>query len=84
MNRIDGKVCVVTGGSQGLGAAIARLFAKAGAHGLVICARSEVKDCCDCTFSYETIVHFGIYISYHIHIQNYNALFCYYIYSFYA
>lgn len=43
MNRIDGKVCVVTGGSQGLGAAIARLFAKAGAHGLVICARSEAK-----------------------------------------
>ena len=43
MNRIDGKICVVTGGSQGLGAAIARLFAKAGAAGGVICARSADK-----------------------------------------
>ena len=34
MNRIDGKVAVVTGGTQGEGAAIARLFAKAGAAGI--------------------------------------------------
>ena len=34
MNRIDGMVAVVTGGTQGVGAAIARLFAKAGAAGI--------------------------------------------------
>ena len=31
MNRINGKIAVITGGTQGLGAAVARLFAKAGA-----------------------------------------------------
>ena len=36
MNRIDGKVAVITGAKQGLGAAIAQLFAEAGAAGLVI------------------------------------------------
>jgi NAD(P)-dependent dehydrogenase (short-subunit alcohol dehydrogenase family) len=33
MNRMDGKVCVVTGATQGLGAAIARRLAAAGAKG---------------------------------------------------
>ena len=43
MNRIDGKIAVITGGTQGLGAAIARLFAQAGATGIVIVGRGQEK-----------------------------------------
>ncbi|PAU74107.1 SDR family oxidoreductase [Halomonas salipaludis] len=43
MNAIDGKICVVTGGTQGLGAAVARLFARAGAAGIIICGRGVEK-----------------------------------------
>ncbi len=43
MNRIDGAVAVVTGGTQGLGAAIARLFARAGAAAIVTCGRNAAK-----------------------------------------
>ncbi len=43
MNRIDGKIAVVTGGTQGLGAAIARRLAEAGASGIVTCGRGVEK-----------------------------------------
>ncbi|MCP4319595.1 MAG: SDR family oxidoreductase [Hyphomicrobiales bacterium] len=43
MNRIDGKAAVVTGGTQGLGAAIARTFARAGAAGIAIVGRGLEK-----------------------------------------
>jgi NAD(P)-dependent dehydrogenase (short-subunit alcohol dehydrogenase family) len=41
--RLDDKIAVVTGGTQGLGATVARLFADRGAAGLVICGRNEAK-----------------------------------------
>lgn len=43
MNRMDGKVCVVSGSTQGLGAAIARRLAEAGAVGIVTMGRNEGK-----------------------------------------
>ena len=43
MNRIDGKIAIVTGGSQGLGAAIARNFAEMGAKGVITIGRNEEK-----------------------------------------
>lgn len=41
--QFAGKVAVVTGGTQGLGLAAARLLAQRGAAGLVICGRNEER-----------------------------------------
>jgi NAD(P)-dependent dehydrogenase (short-subunit alcohol dehydrogenase family) len=41
MNRMDNKVCVIAGATQGLGAAIARRLAAAGASGIVVTGRNE-------------------------------------------
>ena len=43
MNRMDGKVCVVSGATQGLGAAVARRLAAAGAAGIVVTGRNEER-----------------------------------------
>lgn len=43
MSRLDNKIAVITGGTQGLGAEVARLFAERGAAGIVICGRSRDK-----------------------------------------
>jgi len=42
-NRMDGKICVVTGATQGLGAAIAHRLAAAGAEGIVITGRNSER-----------------------------------------
>jgi NAD(P)-dependent dehydrogenase (short-subunit alcohol dehydrogenase family) len=40
---LSGNVAVITGGTQGLGEATARLFAERGAAGLVICGRNRER-----------------------------------------
>ena len=41
MPRLDGKVIIVTGGTQGVGEAIAVHAARAGARGIVVCGRQQ-------------------------------------------
>lgn len=43
MKRLEGKVMIVTGGTQGLGEAVAIHAAQEGAAGVVICGRQEEK-----------------------------------------
>ncbi|MEG3111898.1 MULTISPECIES: SDR family oxidoreductase [Pantoea] len=40
---LDGKIAVITGGTQGLGAAIAKEFKQSGAAGLILCGRNAEK-----------------------------------------
>ena len=42
-SRLDGKIAIITGGTQGLGATVARLFAERGAAGIVTCGRNAAK-----------------------------------------
>ncbi len=43
LRRFDGKVAVVTGGTQGLGESVARQLAERGASGIVITGRNEER-----------------------------------------
>ncbi len=47
MAQLDGKVVIVTGGTQGVGEAVARHAVDGGASGIVVCGRQQEK--CDST-----------------------------------
>ena len=41
--EFEGKVCIVTGATQGVGAAVAKHFAEGGAEGVVVCGRNSQR-----------------------------------------
>ena len=43
MGKLDNKVAVITGGTEGIGFAAAKLFLQEGAHNVVITGRDEKK-----------------------------------------
>lgn len=43
MGDFKGKICVVTGGTQGVGAAVAKYFAQEEAAAVIICGRNEIR-----------------------------------------
>lgn len=43
MSQLEGRIAVVTGGTQGLGAAVATLFAERGAKAIVTCGRNRER-----------------------------------------
>ena len=44
MGRLEGKICVITGASSGIGAAAAKMFAKEGAKVVMAARRKELMD----------------------------------------
>ena len=43
VSSFDGKLAIITGGTQGIGEATARLFAARGAAGLIVCGRNSER-----------------------------------------
>lgn len=60
--RMDGKICVVTGATSGVGYAAAKRLAQGGAHVIMVC-RDEVKACRvqdELAYQYGSKIHFFI------------------------
>ena len=43
MDKLTGKIAIITGSTQGSGAETAKLLARRGAKGITICGRNEEK-----------------------------------------